>query len=818
MKANEKVRKLLWGKSCLASSVKAAIAAACMVAALCANAAQYWRGTTANPVWDLTTANWASSASATTYSTYQNNTTGSQPYFDAGGATDVTVNADGVLAYVINVTGGNHTLSGGPITAQVLDPFGGALTIYNDVTLTTSDSGIYLGFRPRSGGTITVGAGGTLAAHIVPFSDGTLDTKLVVLTNGTLKARFQKDQIKNNKFTLYFNGGTFIPLINEDKEFVNSRFLLGPGGLHLQERAAAENCWSHLPGPIGTDTNFDTDGGIRIDEHLGYMLLPNFTCTYRGGVYINSSSGYLGVRAEGNLGAVPEMPTNNIFFLKSGATLIGHGGGGNIRLHPNRNLYLADGVKAKLETWSGSAQSITIQGTIGCENVTNGVVETLSYSGQNDEGVVAFCPPDNRTNQIGRLFVKCPTVIGRGTTVLKNTTKLSWGREGSNDENWAVNDGSQLNITSNALLMVTGGLLRAGTRTSCNNARMTISGSGVVDVSGAEFMHAYSAAAATTIRDGGKFIVSSLRMAGDSPSVYGDPAKSVVNVETGGTLRVSNSLYCTATNRYATLNFNGGTLEWARNVDLATLEASYPAATRTALTFKISEGGMIVTNVNSITFRIGIPIQSGAEHDGGVTVYGSGSTFSLEGACTFNGPLTVMQGTYRLGANNALNSNITVRVNSGANFIMNTRNQSVARIEGSGTFKSVEPNPYEKLSITEAIAPGMGTNSLGTLTVKNDICDIADDVALEIDVDTAGNGDCLSYPAEIDLSKMTLQVNDTTKLNRSHRYKIATLPGGIKDNALFKSTNLPVGWEARYYASSHELWLVPVKGAKIVVR
>ena len=127
--------------------------------------------------------------------------------------------------------------------------------------------------------------------------------------------------------------------------------------------------------PIGTDTSFDTDGGIWIDQHEGYMLLPNFTCTYRGGVHLNSSRGKLGIRAERNLGAVPESPTNNIFFLKSGAAFVSHGSNGNICLDPNRNLYLADGVVARLQTWSGSDQSMTIQGTIGCENVSNGVVD-----------------------------------------------------------------------------------------------------------------------------------------------------------------------------------------------------------------------------------------------------------------------------------------------------------------------------------------------------------------------------------------------------------------------------------------------------------
>ena len=830
MKAIEKGRKLPWGETRFVHLAKFAAAAACMAAALGANAArQYWRGTTENPVWDLTTANWAADTTTSTLRTYQNGTASSVPEatFSSTGAENVTIDDGGVEAYVVNITGGNHIWRGGPVTATVFDPLGGNLTIYNTVNLYTNTASIYYGFRPRSGGsTITIGDGGTLSAYMVPFSDSTLATKLVVLTNGTLKARFSADQIKNNKFTLYFNGGTFIPLINEDKQFVNSQFLLGSGGVHLQERTAADNCWSHLPGPIGTDENLPTDGGVWIDQHEGYMLLPNFTCTYRGGVHLNSSRGRLGVRAERNLGAVPESPTNNIFFLKSGAAFVSHGGGSNIRLHPNRNLYLADGVVARLQTWSGSDQSLTVQGTIGCENVSNGVVEVYSYSGISDNGVVAFCPTDDRTNHLGRLLVHAPTVIGSGTTLLENDEALSVGT-GANDERWSVNDGAVLNIEGSGHLMVTGGLLKVtGNRPVCNSAKLTISGSGVVDLAGSnarETRHGYNGAATTTIRNGGKLIVARMRMAGDT-SLATDATKSVVNIETGGTLRVTYALYLTVNGKKGTLNFNGGMLDWGNPTSGKYMEefsennTDYKPITRSGLVINALEGGMNVTNSNA--FYIGVPIQSGSENDGGVTKWGSG-TFALMGKCTFKGPLTVMQGDFRLGASNVLNSNITMRVNTGANFIMNTYSQTLARIEGSGSIWGTGTNTAI-LAVTSAIAPGMGANLIGTLRVVEHALDLADDVALEIDVDTEGNSDCLlygvNYSDQIDLSKMTLQINDLSKLNRTKKYTIATLYGGIKDGALFKSTNLPVGWSVRYSDSSHELKIIPVKGTKIVVQ
>ena len=375
-----------------------------------------------------------------------------------------------------------------------------------------------------------------------------------------------------------------------------------------------------------------------------------------------------------------------------------------------------------------------------------------------------------------------------------------------NEESWGVIDGSSLNIIGNGHLMVTGGVLKARGRMPCNSAKLTVSG-GTVDLGDCELMNGYWAPATTTIRDGGRLIVSSIRMAGDNGSYYGNANNSIVNVETGGVLSVLSTVYIGHDGRKGTLNFNGGALEWANAERQARMEGgTYLARTCAGLTLKVLEGGMIVTNTQATTLMVAVPVQSGAARDGGITLWGAGSTFSLEGACTFNGPLTIMQGNYRLGGNELLNSNITARVNAGANFYMNSRSQTFARLEGSGLFGGMSAS--EVLTVTEAIVPGMGTNSLGTLTFDAAAA-IANDVALEVDVDENGNSDSLNYPAQIDLSQMTLQVNDTTKLNRAKKYTIATLPGGIANGALFKSTNLPSDWDVCYYASSHELKIVP---------
>ena len=807
----------------------APLAALAFVATLDVGAAQYWRGTTDNPVWDLTTANWASSASATTYSTYQNNTSSSQPYFDAGGATDIMVDEDGVQAYVINVTGGNHTWTGGPVTAQVMDPNGGNLTIYNTVTLSPESENQYLGFRPRAGvSTITIGDGGVLHAEINPYSDCTLNTKLVVATGGLLKAKFRADSIKNNKFTLYFDGGTLINTEASDKTFTNSKFILGVGGLHFQDNDPLPSSnQQFIPGPILTDSSLATDGGIWIDEHTSYMLLPKSTDgTYNGGVHINSAGGYVAARYNGNLGANPASPTNNIFFLKDGARFVAHGSNGRLLMNPNRDLFIADGVKARLMTWSGSKFSMLVQGTINCENVTNGVVETSSYSGINDAGAIVLCPTDGRTNRIGRLLVKAPTLIGSGTTLLENTTQLSVGT-GANDERWAVNDGAVLNISQKEYghLMVTGGVLKVnGSRNICQSGKLTISG-GTVDFSGHEVMHGYTYPAETTIRDGGTLIVSTVRMAGDNSSYYGNAANSVINLETGGVLRVTNKLYLTDANKHGTVNFNGGILDWARPIDnwqaaqfpSPNENSTYKAATISNLRFNALEGGMVISN--SYQIYLSLPVRSGAEHDGGITKWGP-AQFALQNQDnTFNGPLVAMQGRISLGKNNCCLPTITARAAAGADINMNTFQQTFARIEGSGSFVGVNPSQTSPLlSVTSAIAPGMGADSLGTLTISGGEINIADGTALEIDVDAQGNSDCLSYPGDLDLTKMTLKVNDNSKLAKANKYVIAKVGSGMSMSGSFSSTNLPEGWIVKYNALTRELLLEYPAPFMLVVR
>ena len=77
-------------------------------------------------------------------------------------------------------------------------------------------------------------------------------------------------------------------------------------------------------------------------------------------------------------------------------------------------------------------------------------------------------------------------------------------------------------------------------------------------------------------------------MAGDNGNYYSNADNSIVNVETGGVLRVRGSVYIGHDGRKGTLNFNGGTLEWANSSSGQFMSGeTYKSQTRAGLKFNL---------------------------------------------------------------------------------------------------------------------------------------------------------------------------------------------------------------------------------------
>ena len=787
---------------------KAAVAAICTGITLAAHAENFvWRGTTDNPVWDTTSQNWANDASTTTRKMWVNNSSSSNPKFDSQGATDITVDAAGVEGFEFDL-GGTHTLSGGPVTMAVIDTNGGDITIYNTVNCTNTGYGL----RMFGGnGTLTVGDGGYLNAYFSPFS-AEYAGKVIVLTNGTFRATFNRNNLNNsNKPTIYFNGGALLHTWNDWQNHVtfgNTKMVIGEGGMVLLSRASSGN--TYLPRPIGTDTSLPTDGGIILSNLSNYVLFEKrANHTYRGGLHIKSStSDYIGIE-EGDssygraLGAVPATPTDDIFFESPSNTvcsaLVGHGGG--VSLDANRNLRIGNGVTAQIGTYN-SGSSLTIKGTFSCENPQTGFLVV-----NKDTGTTTLNPGAGRTNHIGRLWVSKPLTIASGTTLLEGNTGV-------------VDQDNSLHVRNGGTLTISGGeVITTGSGDyATQNGTLVISG-GLLDLGDRDFLHAHKSPATTTVRNGGRLHVKDIRIADDG--CRSDASKSVLNLETGGVVRVTRDIYIHRLHSgyKATVNCNGGTIEWANTVASHNCpvgsEGDHSLAnTVNGLTWNVKEGGLVVSNDCHCYFRSALV--SGAANDGGVTKWGSATFALFSQDSTFNGPVTIMQGEFRAGNPGVIPATCTARVAAGASFSPNTYPLTLARIEGSGTFKQVLNNGTKLLTVTSAIAPGMGTNTVGTLTVSDGPINIADGVALEIDVDAGGNSDCFSCPCELDLSKMSLRVNDLANLNTEKKYVIASnLMDATGD---FASSNLPNGWFTRYDAAQHKLILYFQRGTVIMMR
>ena len=382
-----------------------ALAAALAAANAGANTTYTWNGTADNPVWDTTTANWTVGGAAATWVNNASSSSGSNPSLGAGGATDITVDAAGVEGYEFDSVG-THTLSGGPVTMHVFDMNNGNLTIYNRFTCT--DTGDYAGFRMYGGtGTVTVGDGGYLDAYFSPFDNASSAGRLVILTNGTFRATFKSANLKNsNKPTIYFNGGTLIPANTSSITTFggSTKLVIGAGRMRVAPR---ESGWSYLPGPIGTDTELATDGGLIIGDLNNYLYVKNVASTFRGGIHLAGTGGAVGVESNQTLGQTPAVPTDNIFFECPSNTvsskLVSHG---SVTLNANRNIRIGNGVTAQLSGYN-SGSRLTVKGAISCDNPEHGHLSTVAYD-SSSLGPVTLDPGAGRTNRISRLFAQLP--------------------------------------------------------------------------------------------------------------------------------------------------------------------------------------------------------------------------------------------------------------------------------------------------------------------------------------------------------------------------------------------------------------------------
>ena len=669
----------------------------------------------------------------------------------------------------------------------------------------------------QSQGIITIGAGGNLTANNLVLSPATSlagqeKYAVNIYTNGVLNLLVGlQEQYASRYGTLHPDGGEIqgSTLMSTTALTSPTKFSLGPGGVRFTSGGT-----QRLSAPI------EGEGPVVLDRtsiiYFRVYGTTGPTNSYAGGTHVQKNL-IIVVNNDRNLGAVPAVTTNNV-FVNASPTLLGEGA--TAVFAPTRGFALSANATLKI---GGNGGGLIFRGPICGTNhagAANGTISTETASWVPTH--LAIEPAAGVTNRFGRLIVKGRDLIlgGEGATEVNATISKVESDTGS-----LVINGVKLSVTNGLLSVVNATYIG-------NRGHLVVSG-GVADFSGikSEYLNGFRLPGTTTVCRAGTMICNNFRMGEDMKS----PELALLRMEKGGTLLCNNFYQSVKTNSvgHVTNLTTSAQIDWDGGI-IAPRGTSYKGnflgtADKTGqieawidrVKVYVREGGAVVSN--NCEIRIRVPLQHGVaagETDGGFTKWGTspiafvGKPDETIGAFnSFNGPINVEQGTLVMGTASNFLATTKLFVRDGAMFNGNGMIQKFSTLGGTGRVT----NP-SKLTLTDAFAPGYGTNTIGTLTVAAAIGEIKDGAELQIDLDAEGHSDCLSYAAALDLSKLRLVVNDLTKLNQDCKYVIATNLTSCAND--FASSNLPQGWYVKQTTSGGKvsLTLAFQKGTMVIFR
>jgi fibronectin-binding autotransporter adhesin len=688
------------------------------------------------------------------------------------------------------VSGGTLVVGGG-LLKTTAGPYArvseyGTLLVTNGVCDLSSNGELLNAFN--SPGTTTVGGNGMLIVdrfRIVKNQVGASYSVVNVNTGGTIQANefeFETDAQNGNpnrKATFNLNGGK---IVARDK--ATTRDLLGiyhpywtnilvnvlAGGAIFDNNGCNFTVIAKLRGS-------PNDGGLT-KQGSGTLYLKG-TNTYNGATVLKG--GTLNIYDDQNLGAVPSSPSTNVWFLADSTLQSGD----NHALDANRTLLVSTNVTVTVDT-----QSYTQK--------VSGVITGLgkSWLTKSGNGMLILNPGENRTNSISTLRVSAGTVYITG-----GTTEVTTNGPGT------INIG--LDINGGALLVGGGRIRTTGSGYWAVKGMLTIT-NGIVDCSSSsEMLNAFNGAGTTTVSQAGILDVNICRIAhGDGWPITGN----VINVNTGGTFRLTQFAMDFKYNAKGLVNFNGGTLVAKANTSEFLGSATNIVGNDnndkwlTNVFVYVREGGATF-DTNGKIISIKQPLYTGAPVDGGLIKRGAGM-LTLLNTNTYNGATSVEGGTLKLGvATNTLFTGGSAFVSSNAVFDVNGTVQPIWGLGGSGTVTN-----NSLLTVTGAVMPG-GTNVIGTLTLAS-ACSLSG----EFRVDVATNGVCdrLYVQGDLSVTNLALKVADTGLLNENRRYVIASCSGAV--SGPFASAALPRRWFVQYDAANRRVYLIYNRGTALTLR
>ncbi len=796
-------------------------AIALLVLAWRADAADYtWTGA-ASALWNTVDANWSGAGPVWV------NDAANNALFGAAGPK--TVAADPVTLGNLSFTADGYAVSGGPLLMHGGFTVGAGQRAVLNATV-TNNAGIC---EKKGAGTLVLdtGTAGTNRFSTLRVSEG-----WVHITGGTHDIYTNHTSTINIGFDVNYgsmlvSGGTIrqtsggysavrgtLLITNGVVDLSASRELLnafngagtttvgGSGVLDVQALRISQNAGSQ------NAINVNTGGVIRLNNFaIDPAASPKGMVNFNGGWVVakKSTPDFLGLWTNQWLtgisarvlegGAMIDTAANTLSIkqpLVSGAL-----SDGGLTKKGTGALYL-------LSTNSYNGPTVIENGTLafdpqtGTQTVYN-VVTCTDTNGtlvKAGSGTLVLNPGAAAVNSFGTLW------CSNGTMVVASGTNLVTRYCG-------VQNGPGLRVSGGTLL-VAGGLLKTTTGMFVNvDGGHLLVTNGVVDtLSCSEILNGIASTYGfTTVEGSGVLLARRIRVSQNSTPA----TNNVVTVNPGGLLSLE-SFYIdiNATFRQlGTLALNGGTVQARIN------EVNFLGTTETLVGDKNDKwltnifvqvmGGGAVFDTAGKAISIKQPLLAGVAGDGGLRKRGAG-TLTLMNTNTYNGVTVVEGGTLKWGRNDVLPPANTVMAASNGVFDVNGKTQTLAGLGGGGTVTNLAA-----LTVTGTLAPG-DAGGFGTLKLAGNAASIAG-CALSVSVSAGGESDALHVAGDLDLTALTMDVENPEQLSRFKKYTIASCTGTF--TAPFASVGtLPGRWIVTYDAEAKAASLAYNFGTLISLR
>ena len=633
---------------------------------------------------------------------------------DAAGLATLNKTGTGTLSLSGANTYKDTTVTAGTLNARSSGALGvGTVTVSSGATLGVV--GASIANAVKNSGTVSIGAGGTLAASSMAPTAGGQGALVLggaagnsATFNSTVAAGTSSASSTLQLGDLTMNGNSVLNLQNIYTQIDAATVTFaGTGnsiGLNGKSALWGANTYTLLSGTGMTGTNSDLllDLGAGNTVALGSSLLVGLK------TYSFSQSGTtltMGITTQGVANQVWDSSISSGAWNTTAQNWLTDGTGSAVAFNTNDNAALnstatitvdAGGITASAVTLNNSAASVTLDGG----KLTG---TTLSKSGgtllmnNTENSFVGLTNSAGTLTSTGTLTTTSGGVTASGGTVnLNGANNISGGLLVSGG---AVALGAASTLSSDSIT-VSSGSLEVGA--NANNGALTISGG---SITGAGTL------TNTSVSATGGTIASTLAGTGGLTKTGAGTLNlnNSVNSFTGGVAVSGGTLVAGTENNLAgqAVTVNGGTLDIggvnnaATSVALSSGSITGTTGTlTTALTATVATG--VTASVNAIL--------AGSS---GLTKNGSG-TLALSGANTYTGTTTVNGGTLETVGNEVLANTGTVSlVNAGSTFKLGG-NESVAALTGAAT-TSVNLQSYN-LALGGGVASGVINTNTTTMT------------------------------------------------------------------------------------------------------